>query len=48
MLSINRGLRLGLELNVDYVEVKVDVFGEVLALEAQRYLLCFCVVGEIL
>ena len=48
MLSRGEMLGRGLDLNLGYVERKGDVFGEVLYLTAQRSLIYFCVVGEIL
>ena len=41
-------LGLGLDLNLGDVDIKGDVFGEVLDLASWRYLRFFCVVEEIL
>ena len=48
MLSVEKVLGWGLELNLGDGEIKGGFFGEVLDLEAQISLQCFCVVGEIL
>ena len=48
VLSVEKVLGWGLELNLGIGERKCGFFGEVLDLEVQISLQCFCVVGEIL
>ena len=48
VLSTEKFPRQGLELNLGDEERKCDIFLEVLALTDRIYLICFCVVGEIL